>query len=315
MSIAFTNIAQYDDSIPNTSQAVTPDGAPSQTHWGRDVYNGLYAAYQATKATFRWSGEVRSYNPRANTGAIGVFIGNIEAIALYNSSTTKWQTFTEVGTTNISIGASTLSNATWYYIYAYISGGAVAFEVTTTGPDNSGTDNWQWKHSAYGTHRFVGCFLTENSSGSALVMPFRSIHGQFRYAYTECPASGANSLFPWGSIVGPGTTTLTLGPDGSMRVPGAGTSVSSPKAMRTYWKVFAANIDAAVQTIHFRFSGTEYGGTAGTNPFRLDCPLGNSTHGIFSLDTGNNSQIQIIPSDADLSVTAELIGFDLLGCP
>lgn len=58
--------------------------------------------------------------------------------------------------------ASGLAADTWYYLYVFASGGALALERSTTVPD----DALMWKSSAPSTHRYLGCFRTNGASAA-----------------------------------------------------------------------------------------------------------------------------------------------------
>lgn len=72
---------------------------------------------------------------------------------------------------------SGLTANTWYYVYAYVTGGALALEYSTTAPNAAG--NYAFKDSAGSpdtSHRYLGCFRARTTTHC---YPFRASGGRY----------------------------------------------------------------------------------------------------------------------------------------
>jgi hypothetical protein len=63
--------------------------------------------------------------------------------------------------------------AGWYYAYAYVSSGSLAFQLSTTAPDIL------WKDSTLKTHRYMGCIYAESSS---IISKFHKVGQKYIFA-------------------------------------------------------------------------------------------------------------------------------------
>jgi hypothetical protein len=75
-----------------------------------------------------------------------------------------------------TVATSSLTASTWYYLYVYISAGALAFEYSTTAPTDIGGEVRKGSDS---TRRYLGSFYSNSVSA---VNPFRMTrHGRLLY--------------------------------------------------------------------------------------------------------------------------------------
>lgn len=151
-----------------------PDGHPSAVAWGVTVANGLTSARAHLLGALNWSGELWTEGTRAATGNTGVWVGAIDTITLLDGSTAK--TFTgsaafQINTTTHAPSTDPLTVSAVFNVYAYVSGGSLAFQAVTTAPDPA---NLRWKTGATGTHRFLGAFITDSAG---LPVPFSTARG------------------------------------------------------------------------------------------------------------------------------------------
>lgn len=142
-----------------------PDGPPSLLAWSAKVSNALRSVRHHVVGDLAWSGELWTEGTRSASGDTGQWVGAIEVISLLDASSGDVLTFT--GSAAFQINAATHAPATSpltvssvFYVYAYVSGGALAFQAVTTAPDPS---NLRWKTGAQYTHRFLGAFLTDSA--------------------------------------------------------------------------------------------------------------------------------------------------------
>lgn len=90
----------------------------------------------------------------------------------------------------LSVGAEVtytplLGVAGWYYVYAYVSGGAIAWEHSATAPDPM----LQYK-TGDTTRRYVGCF----SISGGTIIPFLATRSTWRYQGPRVVASALGSM-------------------------------------------------------------------------------------------------------------------------
>jgi hypothetical protein len=108
------------------------------------------------------------------------------------------------GSGDLVITPSGLVAGTWYYIYAYISGGVIAAELSADVP----WVGYTFKNLT-STHRYLGCV---RATGAAAVLPFRKSGNRYRYRVSAGPASDTFNATN-GVLSGAGITTwadLTL---------------------------------------------------------------------------------------------------------
>lgn len=136
------------------------------------------AAYlrAATDGLLVWAHKARVATGGTNNGNFAVFVPAIEAVTLLDSTT--WKALSVATETQLTssahFGGMTLASDTNYYVYAYVSGGVLAFEVSTTAPDAA----LVWKTGATNTHRYLFCFHT-SSAGVPLAM--QMTRGRYLY--------------------------------------------------------------------------------------------------------------------------------------
>jgi hypothetical protein len=113
-------------------------------------------------------------------------------------------------TVSILEGGGAFGFNAWHYLYGYVSGGALAFQISTTVP---GAD-LIWKNGVT-THRYLGAFRT-GSAGA--ILPFRAERGE----YTWRP-SAYGSNFTLAKNAGAATTfadlQLTAAVEGGLLLP------------------------------------------------------------------------------------------------
>lgn len=87
-----------------------------------------------------------------------------------------------------NLGVTGLASNTWYYVYVYVSGGALVTEYVTTAPD----DSLCFK-TGDATRRYVGPFRTDGS-GVPLPMRYSDGHCTYRISATASPAHAYYNL-------------------------------------------------------------------------------------------------------------------------
>lgn len=156
---------------------VIPDGPAKASPLWKKVYDTLRGLRDATLATLVWSGDFAVSGSAANN--FTVEIGAISCITLLNSDSHNLPFAYAGGTidqTKVQGGGGTLGAAAdWWYVYAYINGSSLDWEISQTAP----TGNLMFK-TGDNTRRFIGCFST---NGSGVPYAVRARHG--RYVYTE----------------------------------------------------------------------------------------------------------------------------------
>lgn len=166
MSSSYSPTAEFTDST-----TVLADGdAANATNLNAAPKKALdRAAYlrAATDGLLVWNGRARVAPGGASSGNTGVYCPPIEAVSLLDGST--WRAFSLSSETQLTtaahFGGGTLTNSTWYYVYAYVSGGVLALLISTDAPGSDGI----WRTSSVGTHRYLFAFRT-NASGVAIPM-------------------------------------------------------------------------------------------------------------------------------------------------
>lgn len=130
----------------------------------------------ATDGLLVWNGRARVDSGGTNNAAFKVYCPAIEAVSLLDGTT--WKSFSLAAETELTsastFGGGTLSANTVYYVYAYVSAGVLALQVSTDAPGPDGI----WKSGATSTHRYLFAFVTD-SSGVAIPMSRSS--GVYRY--------------------------------------------------------------------------------------------------------------------------------------
>lgn len=147
-----------------------PKSALNQAAYLRDATDGLLV----------WRGNARVDSGGASSGNTAVYCPPIEAVSLLDGST--WRALSLASETQLTtashFGGETLAATTWYYVYAYVSGGNLALQISADAPGADGI----WKTGAVSTHRFLFCFRT-NGSGVAIPM-CRTSGGRYHWRFS-----------------------------------------------------------------------------------------------------------------------------------
>lgn len=284
------------DSVP----VVTADAPAGLIEPFTNVVNGVTASRASLYSYLDWDQRVWTQGTLANTGNTGIWIGGINAIALFDTTTTPdlVRVFNLSKPTQLNIGGTVLTGGVWYYLYAYVSGGALAFEVSTTAPEQN---YFHWKNGALFTHRYLGAFVT---ASTGIPLPFYQLRGEHRYAFDEITPTGANSLIPWGPVVGPGTTHVDI----SARIP----PFSRP--VRTILRIEGDNVDAAAQSFTLTKGAAAFGGSILNTRLYALAPNQFCADEIV-MEPSTLWIIDVTPTDADVTVTMYCLGWIDPGCP
>lgn len=153
------------------------------------VFNRLAYAFLALDGHLTWGRTARVATGGTNNASFKVYVPPVQAVVLFDGS--NWDVYssnaeTELTSSN-SFASGTLANDTTYYVYGKISGGALAFEVSTAAPDTART----WKTSTVGTHRYLFWFHT-SSAGVPLPMQMRG--GLYLYRYSAITSTELRAL-------------------------------------------------------------------------------------------------------------------------
>lgn len=285
------------DAVP----IITADAPTGLIEPFNNAVNGIAASRACLYSYLDWDQRVWTQGTLANTGNTGIWIGGINAIALLDTSTTPdlVRVFNLSNPTQLNIGGSVLLGGTWYYLYAYVSGGSLAFEATITPPEQN---YFHWKNGAAFTHRYLGAFVT---GSTGVPLPFYQLRGEHRYAFEEITATGANSLIPWGAFTGPGTTNQIL----TARIP------PFTRPVRTILRLEGVNADAAlVQQFSIAKTAASFGGTI-VNPrlYAMDALQYVQDEIVMEPDTSGS--VDVACSTADVTVTMYCLGWIDPGCP
>ena len=176
MTSAYVPTAEFTD-----SQILVADGdaadAANLNLGSKKALDRLAMLRAATDGLLVWNGRARVDSGGTDNGNFAVYCPPIEAVSLLDGTT--WKAFTLGSETQLTsaatFGSGTLVANTVYYVYAYVSAGALALQVSTDAPGSDGI----WKTSATGTHRYLFAFATD-SSRVAIPMS-RSSGGVYRY--------------------------------------------------------------------------------------------------------------------------------------
>ena len=188
MSTSYSTTAEFTD-----SQTVLVDGDEGSA-------NNLNAAPKkaldrcamlraATDGLLVWGHKARVATGGAASGNTAVYVPPIEAVSLLDGTT--WKAFALASETQLTtashFGGGTLDPDKWYYVYAYVSGSALALQISADAPETG----LIWKSGAVGTHRYLFCFHT-NSIGEAL--PMRMSRGRYLYRYSAITSTELRAL-------------------------------------------------------------------------------------------------------------------------
>lgn len=189
MTSAYTPTAEFTD-----SQLVVADGDAADHNafnlGPEKAFNRLAMLRAATDGLLVWNGRARVDSGGANNAAFKVYCPAIEAVSLLDGTT--WKAFALASETELTsafhFASGTLANSTVYYVYAYVSAGVLALQVSLDPPGADGI----WKTSATGTHRYLFAFVTD-SSGVAIPMS-RSSGGVYRFRISSVGVTPLTAL-------------------------------------------------------------------------------------------------------------------------
>lgn len=117
----------------------------------------------------------------AGTAITDVYVGATAGLVIGTTTVLPAKTETAL--------SGTLAANTWYYVYGYNSGGAIAYEISTTAPDE------HLRHKSGDASRaYVGCFRTRFSTAS--VIPFRMEKGRYHWRWSKASDFGSVSGTP-----------------------------------------------------------------------------------------------------------------------
>jgi hypothetical protein len=218
-------------------------------------------------------------------------VGGIQGIVLTGSPNANLQNVTE-----LSFTPSSLSNNTWYYVYAFDNAGTIGLGKTTSAPDN----NLAVVQAA--NQRYLGGFKTNGSGG---IYRFRATRGEYLWDIT---GETANAFRVLSNGAATSFTDVSLA------------SFVPPHVRRVKIRAaYSPNFNSPSPTFGTASIRTK-GGTGGTHPFSL---LGTSLDGATgrlatSLDTDNqhldmltdsSQAIQYVVSDANDRMDIHVLGF------
>lgn len=169
-----------------------------------------------------------------------------------------------------NLGVTGLASNTFYYVYVYVSGGALVTEYSTTAPD----DSLCFK-TGDATRRYVGCFVTE---GSGAPVPMRYSDGECLYRRSAVLGS-PDKLGVLGTPTGTPWNTLSTWTD----IPCS--ALVPPHARRARLRGRISN-SSGVTTLEVRTKGdttaawsVAYVGAGQTEDFSVDLELNSSRVG------------------------------------
>jgi hypothetical protein len=176
MTSAYVPTAEFTDSATLVADGDAAD-ATNLNLGAKKALDRCAMLRGATDGLLVWNGRARVGSGGTNNGSFAVYCPAIEAVSLLDGTT--WKAFSLASETQLTsafhFSSGTLANSTVYYVYGYVSAGALALVVSTDAPGADGI----WKTSATGTHRYLFAFVT-GSSGAAIPMS-RSSGGVYRY--------------------------------------------------------------------------------------------------------------------------------------
>jgi hypothetical protein len=278
----------------------TPDSPTGLIQPIVNLTNGVAATRACLYSYLDWDQRVWTQGTLANTGNIGVYVGGINAIALLDTTTipTLVRVFNLRAPTQVNVGVGSLSPGVPHYLYAYINAGSLAVEASTTAPEQ---DFFHWKSGASFTHRYLGSFRTDSTG---VPFPFYALRGEFRYAFPEIADTGADSLQPWGPIVGPGVTDLDIG----SRLP----AMTLP--VRTILRIRGLNADVGTESVTIAPQSAFFGGTI-VNTYRWDLLPGQYLQDEITLEPSATRRLNIAPATSDVEVRVYCRGWVEPGFP
>ncbi len=185
---------------------------------------------------------------------------------------------------------------TWYYVYGYISGAALAVEIATAaaGPPD---DTLTWR-SGGTTRRFLGCFRTYTLGGNTRIVPFTQQGGGiYRYRKHLLADEVEIDLGAYSNAFGaPGTASGTV--SSTPRVP--------PHASLAYLGVQVSSSTADL----FSVNVCNNGGASGAGlPMRFSGL--NETMVTLDVETSGTLKVELVASTGTPNIEARLyaLGF------
>lgn len=179
------------------------------------------------------------------------------------------------------LGVTGLASGTWYYVYAYVSAGALALEYVTTAPDGA------LAHKTGDTsRRYVGPFRTD---GSGVPLPQTYSDGECVYRRSQISSSPSDPLCPLGTPGGSAWTTLGSWTDVAV-------SGLAPPAARTVALRGLLSNSSGVTTLELRTEGDS------TNKWSVAyCGSGATVHFTADVELSATSKAQARMVDASSS--------------
>ena len=182
-----------------TAVAAAPlrDGPASNVALERAASDDHEHLRDATLAALEWS-RYLSVEPGGSATAFTLTVGGISNVTLRNAANTHYYVKAygggTVGASKIEGGGGTLGAvARWWYLYAFLNGTDLDFELSTTGPGA----NRKFKSGDF-TRRYLGCFPT-TSLGAPI--PLVAQGGRYVYLNTVLPGlSDAQSDSAWHNL-------------------------------------------------------------------------------------------------------------------
>lgn len=158
------------DASAFTSPVVAPaDGdsrnAASITQGEQPLADRTRFLLNASVGHLLWNGRLRV---AAVAAGIGVYVGAVESLLIGTSL------LAQAAETELTGSLPLAGVASWYYVYAYDSGGVLALQASLDAPDAA----LVWKSTGARTHRYLGCFRTDGA-GAPILM--RAARGDCRW--------------------------------------------------------------------------------------------------------------------------------------
>ena len=196
------------------ADADIPDGPVGSAAQWRKVLDARAFCFSSSTGALWWS-KTLSVDTLGTNAVFAVNVGAIWACALLDGSANlyvKSDTGGEVLTIADVEGApANLSNSTWYYVYAWLNGSTLDYQISSTAPDATRTTK-----SGDALYRYLGCFRT-TAAGAPIAMYMNG--GKYLYrtaglavATTQVLAGGvaiANTAVPCAALVPPHARLMT----------------------------------------------------------------------------------------------------------
>lgn len=166
------------------ADADIPDGPVGSAAQWRKVLDARAFNYTSSTGALWWS-KTLSVDTGGTNAVFAINVGAIWACALLDGSTNlyvKSDTGGEVLTiADLEGGAGTLSNSTWYYVYAWLNGSTLDYQISSTAPDATRTTK-----SGDALYHYLGCFRT-TSAGAPI--PCNMAGGRYVYCVGDVTAA------------------------------------------------------------------------------------------------------------------------------